>query len=140
MVTADDSYVEDLRDAASRAAGAVLLVAVDAGGEVVGTVTFCRPGSPYAELAQPGESEFRMLAVPPGQRGRGVAAALVLECLARAREAGDVAVVLSTMDVSAGAHRIYRRLGFVATPERDWQPVRDLWLRAYRCELRAVRS
>lgn len=137
MVAGDGDYADELRDAAPRAAGALLLVAVDSADEVVGTVTFCRPGSPYAELARPGEAEFRMLAVPPEHRGRGVAEALVRGCLERARAAGDHAVVLSTMDMSAGAQRIYRRLGFVATPDRDWEPVRGLWLRAYRCEVRS---
>jgi len=140
LVPPDDDYTEDLRDAAARAAAAILLVAVDDSGEVVGSVTFCRSGTPYAELARPGESEFRMLAVPPHQRGRGLAQALVLACVDQAREAGDTALVLSTMDVSRGAHRLYRRLGFVEVPDRDWEPRPGLWLRAYRRDLRVART
>lgn len=139
LVPPDDDYTEELRDAAARAANAVLLVAVGGSGGVVGSVTFCRAGTPYAELARPGEAEFRMLAVPPQHRGRGVAEALVHACADRAREAGDTAIVLSTMDVSHGAHRLYRRLGFVEVPERDWQPRPGLWLRAYRRDLRLDR-
>lgn len=138
LVAPDHDYTDELRAAADRAANAVLLVAVDTH-DVVGSVTFCRAGTPYAELAQPGESEFRMLAVPPGQRRRGAAEALVHACFDRSREAGDSAIVLSTMDLSPGAHRLYRRLGFVEVPERDWEPIPDLWLRAYRRDLRVER-
>ena len=38
-------YVDALRDACRRADEAELLVAVDAGGAVVGSVTFCPPGA-----------------------------------------------------------------------------------------------
>lgn len=103
----------------------------------MGAVTFCRSDSPYAELACAGESEFRMLAVAPQHRGRGVGAALVRACVDRARAAGDSAVVLSTLDVSAPAHRLYLRLGFRPTPDRDWEPEPGLWLRAYRLDLSA---
>lgn len=37
-----------------------------------------------------------------------------------------------------GAHRIYGRLGFVRTPERDWYPIEGLSLLTYRLEFPAV--
>jgi ribosomal protein S18 acetylase RimI-like enzyme len=128
-------YAAELADATGRAQTSTLLVAVDADDHVLGTVTFCRPGSPEAEVARPGEAEFRMLAVAPAARGRGVGEALVRACLDRAREHGDTAVVLSTQAAMRSAHRIYERFGFTRLPERDWRPVNPVLLQVYRLEL-----
>lgn len=120
----DDPYLANLRDVAARAAGAEVLVAVDRGGAVLGGVAHVVAGSAWAELAGDGEAEFRMLAVAPAARGRGVGGALVRACLDRARATeGCVRVRLSTQKSMLGAHRIYERLGFVRTPERDWSPL-----------------
>jgi ribosomal protein S18 acetylase RimI-like enzyme len=62
-----------------------------------------------------------MLAVVPAARGLGLGEALVRHCIARAREDGCRTLRLSTEPVMHAAHRIYRRLGFARTPERDWE-------------------
>ncbi|WP_156725988.1 GNAT family N-acetyltransferase [Streptomyces apocyni] len=128
---ADDPYLDRLRDVASRAAKAEVLVAVDGHGPdgtapPLGTVTFAVAGTPLAEIARPGEAEFRMLAVDPAARGRGVGEALVRACLERARAAGCTGITLSTQRSMHAAHRVYERLGFVRTPDRDWEPVPGL--------------
>lgn len=121
-----DAYLGELRDVAKRAAAAEVLVAV-AEGEVLGGVTFVPSGGPMADIARPGEAEMRMLAVAHTARGRGAGEALVRACLDRARATeGCVRVVLSTQRGMHAAHRIYERLGFVRTPERDWNPIPDL--------------
>jgi ribosomal protein S18 acetylase RimI-like enzyme len=130
LVRADSGYLVELRDAPRRARQAQLVVAAD-GGRVVGSVTFALPGSEYAELAGPGEAEFRMLVVDPAVRGRGLGALLVAECLRRAREAGAGTVRLSTAAMSAPAHRLYERLGFARTPDRDWSPAPGYLLLTY---------
>ncbi|WP_020495376.1 GNAT family N-acetyltransferase [Sciscionella marina] len=130
----DSPYNARLFDAAGRAHDAALLVAVGAEGELLGTVTYCVHGSPCAQRAEPGEAEFRMLAVEPGARGRGVGEALVRAVLDRAARDRATAVVLSTAEEMAAAHRIYERLGFLRTPERDWCPVPSVRLRTYRRE------
>lgn len=117
---ADPGYLAILADARSRAQTAEVLVAVDAAGQVVGSVTFVLPGSPWADMAGPGEAEFRMLGVLPQARGRGVARALVEACAARAVEAGARRVVLCSQVPMTPAHRLYRSVGFVRAPERDW--------------------
>lgn len=58
-----DTYLEELRNAAHRAAHTELLVVVDTAGEILGSVAFVTPGSAYTELAREGEGEFRMLGV-----------------------------------------------------------------------------
>jgi len=122
LVSAGSTYLAELRDAARRAREAELLVALD-GGRVVGSVTYAPFGSGYAQLAGPGEAEFRMLVVDPAARGRGVGERLVGECLRRARAAGADTLRLAAAQVSVAAHRLYVRLGFRRTPERDWEPV-----------------
>ncbi|MGI9156493.1 MAG: GNAT family N-acetyltransferase [Marmoricola sp.] len=134
LIPADDDYVTRLADSAGRAADAELWVATGAGA-LLGCVTFCPEGSPWRELAGPGEGEFRMLAVSPAARGRGVGDALVRRCLCRARELGFRSMVLCSMDQMSPAHRLYTRLGFQRAPEQDWSPVRDVCLWAFRRDL-----
>ncbi|MEU1127835.1 N-acetyltransferase [Streptomyces sp. NPDC005899] len=133
---ADDPYLRQLRAVGRRAAEAEVLVALGAGDELLGGVTYVGPGSPWADVAGEGEAEFRMLAVSPEARGRGAGEALVRACIDRARTAGGLTgLVLSTQPAMRGAHRIYRRLGFVRTPERDWAPLPNLPLLTFRLEL-----
>jgi len=122
----EDPYLPVLKDVAARAAAAEVLVAVD-GDRLLGGVTFVAGPGPVADIARPGEAEIRALAVAHAARGRGAGEALVRACLDRARATpGCTAVVLSSQRAMRTAHRIYERLGFVRTPERDWNPVPDL--------------
>jgi ribosomal protein S18 acetylase RimI-like enzyme len=133
---ADDPYLPRLRDVAGRAAAAEVLTAVDTDGTLLGGVTFVGSGGPWADMAGEGETEFRMLAVARAGRRRGVGEALVRACLARARETdGCVRIVLSTQSGMHAAHRIYERLGFVRSPERDWEPRPGIALMAYAMDL-----
>lgn len=140
-------YVEELRDAAARAdaPATVVLVATDSvDGRLLGGVAWCRPGSPYAEIARPGEAEFRMLAVAPDAQRRGVGRALVEACVRRSRAAGCERLVLCVVEggaeapadnASVAARAMYDRLGYRRLPERDWVPAPGLVLRAYGLEL-----
>ncbi|MEE1927657.1 hypothetical protein V1J52_05535 [Streptomyces sp. TRM 70351] len=103
-----DPCPAELRDARRRAAHTEVLVTADGRtGELLGAVAFVAEGGPFADLAGPGEGQFRMLAVRPEGRGRG---------------AGE-ALVLSRAPGTHAAHRLHTRLGFVRTPERDWEPL-----------------
>lgn len=126
-----EDYADTLADAAARFQAADLLVAVDASGEVLGSVTVVRPGTPYAEVSKPGELEFRMLSVAASARGRGVGDALVRAVIDQARAIGVERVVLSSSEKMLAAHRLYRRLGFTRLPDRDWAPLPGLNLMAY---------
>ena len=118
-----------------RARDAELYVAV-AGGEVLGCVTFCPNGSPWGEIAEPGEGEFRMLGVAASASGRGIGLALTERCLQRSRELGYHSVVLSSLPGMTTAHRMYERLGFVRTSDRDWSPAPGVLLWAYLLDLK----
>ncbi len=137
QLKSETGYADVLADVAGRAAHGEILVATDPDtGELLGAVTFVRPGSRYAELCGPGEAEFRMLAVDPAAQGRGAGAALVEACVARATELGCTALVICVRDGYAeAAHRLYRRRGFVRVPEQDWEPFPGVALLALRLSL-----
>lgn len=123
-------YEPQLRDVASRVAGAEVLVAF-LDGHLVGTVTFATSPSPWAQQSVTGEAVIRMLAVDAAVRGAGVGEALVRDCLRRAEQAGCALVRLSSQEDMTAAHRLYERLGFLRTPSFDWSPVPGMRLRTY---------
>ena len=127
-------YAMTLRAAADRAAKAELWVAADASG-LLGTVTYCPPGSVYGEIAVEGEGEFRMLAVAGRARGLGIGTTLTERCIERTRELGLRRLVMSSAVDMTTAHRIYERLGFVRLPSRDRSPIPDVDLYAFALDL-----
>ena len=133
----NERYLGHVRDAAWRARHCPILVAVDPrDGAVLGSVTYV-PGSDnrLAELAGPGEAEFRMLGVVPEGQGRGAGEALVRACIDRARASGRTGIAISTSTRMRAAHRLYERLGFRRAPDRDWSPVPGVDLLAYVLDL-----
>jgi GNAT superfamily N-acetyltransferase len=70
-------YEAEILDTATRANHAEVLVAV-ADGRVVGAVTFVGASdSQWSEWTEPGEAQFRLLAVDAGARGQGIGEQLV---------------------------------------------------------------
>jgi GNAT superfamily N-acetyltransferase len=129
-----DGYATQLADVGRRATEAEVLVAVDPG--LIGCVTFVPDaGSPWAELVEENESAIRMLAVDPPAQGRGVGRALLETCLERARWLGRDAVFLHSTPWMHAAHHLYATAGFVRVPARDWTPVPDVPLLAFRLDL-----
>jgi ribosomal protein S18 acetylase RimI-like enzyme len=132
----DSPYLDQLRATKRRALEARLLVAEDrTTGEILGTTTYCPTGSPWCEISGPDEGEFRMLAVSPTARGKGVGEALVRACLKEAVAEGKSSVVLSSSTMMAAAHRLYERLGFTRAGSRDWEPIPGFTLLAFSREV-----
>lgn len=130
----EEEYAKELEAVAERVAGAEVLVAVD--GDLVGCITFVPDAtSPMAEGVAADEAAIRMLAVDPGAQGRGVGAALVDACVERARKAGRAGLFLHSTPWMPAAHRLYLRSGFVRVPERDWLPIPEVPLLAFRLDL-----
>lgn len=123
------AYEPDLRDAASRALSATVLVAVH-DDRLVGAVTVATRLGKWAEQAVAGDAVVRMLVVDPAARRRGAGGALLAACVEAARADGCALVRLSTHDGSP-ARRLYERAGFVRVPELDWSPRAGLRLRAF---------
>jgi GNAT superfamily N-acetyltransferase len=127
-------YLDELRDVRSRAREAVVLVALSKGA-LSGSVTYVpTAGGRYAEFQDPAAAGIRMLAVAPDARGRGVGAALVRECLARARADERQRVILHTTHWMHAAHRLYEELGFSRRAELDMD-LPEVYLVAYGLEL-----
>ncbi|MGI8693604.1 MAG: GNAT family N-acetyltransferase [Geodermatophilaceae bacterium] len=132
---AGPDYQSALADVEDRARHTELIVAI-VDEKVVGSVAFARHASPYAEVtAGPDEAAFRMLAVSPATRGRGIGRALVEACVDRARAGGARRVVISTETGMLAAHRLYAAIGFRPDPARDWSPMPGVSLLCYVLEL-----
>lgn len=117
---AEPDYEAELADVASRVRTNRVFGAFE-DGQPLGCVTFIADASePHAEDLREDEASFRMLGVSPLVQGRGVGTALVQRCLAAAEEASRGGVFIYSGDWMTTAHRMYRRLGFERTPERDW--------------------
>lgn len=114
-------YAAILRRTAERAATAEVVVAVQ-GDALLGSLTYVPEPGPQGSIATGNEAEFRTLVVSDAAQGRGVGRGLVQWSVERARADGRDRLVLSTMPWMRVAHGLYERMGFVRTPDRDWQP------------------
>jgi GNAT superfamily N-acetyltransferase len=77
--------------------------------------------------------EIRMLAVMPESRGKGVAKALISECIRRAKAKGCQSIGLHTADFMKSAMKLYEQLGFERLPQFDFEPADDgIIVKAYR--------
>jgi GNAT superfamily N-acetyltransferase len=106
-------------------------------GVILGSVLLFPPAAnAYGSVAlTPDCPEVRMLAVRPEARGHGIGVALMEECASRARQAGAVALGLHTTDMMQAAVRMYERLGYVRTPEKDFAVGKGFLVKAYRLAL-----
>lgn len=104
--------------------------------EIVGSVFLYNGGSsPYPGEPLLAEPEFRLLSVRPGHRGHGIGHALVEECIRRSKIAGAKTLGLHTSVSFRDAITLYRRMGFVRAPERDFHPAEAEVVEAYRLPL-----
>jgi ribosomal protein S18 acetylase RimI-like enzyme len=104
------------------AAGEVegVYVALSPEGEIAGTACLFPSSSDHAHVAEKGEQELRLLAVPPHMRGRHVGEVLLRGCAWFAAASGATELVLSAQPTRAAARKLYERLGFERLPDRDW--------------------
>lgn len=127
-----DDYRASLADVATRAREHEVWVAEDlATGELLGTVATPRPGAHISELGRDGELDFRLLAVDPAARRRGIGALLTEHVIALARQRQLDRVVMNSGPQMTGAHALYLRLGFVRLTERETRVVHGGTLLAF---------
>ena len=127
MGTEEAGYAAVLRDVVRQASKAQILVALRRG-ELVGTVTIVPAGCPLAEVAQPGEVEFRFMAVAPHAWRQGIAQALM--AAVTDRSAGQT-LVCSVIEGNEPAAGLYLAHGFTSIPGRDHEPVPGVRLRVF---------
>jgi len=114
-----ESYLDSLRDVAGRISDGDVWVAADSDGTILGTVWIAPVGRPLSPVAEPGETDFRQLAVAPAARGRGVGEALTRHVIALAIERGSHRVIMNSGPQMLGAHALYAKIGFRRLPERE---------------------
>ncbi|WP_243075483.1 GNAT family N-acetyltransferase [Microbacterium sp. SS28] len=114
-----DSYLASLRDVEGRLAAGDVWVAVDDDGAILGTVWVAPEGRPLSPVAEPGETDFRQLAVAPAARGRGIGEALTRHVIALAEERGSHRVIMNSGPEMLGAHALYAKIGFQRLTERE---------------------
>jgi GNAT superfamily N-acetyltransferase len=109
-------------------------IVAEINGEIVGSVVLFPAKTDAYEGAvdQLDYPENRMLAVVPEARGKGAAAALVSECIKRAKLKGHQSIGLHTADYMENAVKLYTSFGFQRLPEFDFQPLDDgITVKAY---------
>lgn len=110
-------------------------IVAEINGEILGSVVlFPAKSNAYegnvAELEYP---EIRMLAVAPFARGKGIAKALISECIQRSKVKGNQSIGLHTGEFMTNAMGLYESLGFERLPEYDFEPDGDsILVKAYR--------
>jgi len=123
-------YEQRLRELGADGVGDVL-VAVDADGEIAGTVML-QPW-PHAGLVVtgPDEAEIRALAVMPRTQGEGLGKALLEAVIERARVRRVRHLVLLTQRDMVSAQHLYAKAGFSRLADRDTSPEPGNLLMAY---------
>lgn len=141
FVMEPDAWIE-LSEAIESALKSILphdrIIALE-GGKIVGSVLLFAPSAKLyggAPTNVTGEGpELRALAVSRDARGKGVARALVDECIRRARASGAKELGLHTSRSMRAARRLYDHLGFERVPERDFHPSGAEVVEGYRLKL-----
>ncbi|MGJ9381881.1 GNAT family N-acetyltransferase [Salipaludibacillus sp. CF4.18] len=114
------------------------MIVAEIHGEILGSVVlFPAKTDAYEgyveELEYP---EIRMLAVSPEARGQGVAKALILECIRRAKEKGYDTIGLHTGSFMKNAIKLYEQFGFERIPQYDFEPANDgIIVKAFRLSI-----
>ena len=136
--TVSEDYAAVLRDAAGRAGATELMVAVDADGSLVGSVTLVPPDAPreWRQTAVPGAPMMRMLAVPVEHRGRGIGRLLTQWCLDYTASNGWHSLCLHTQETMPAAQSLYASMGFVRDESLDVDVTPTVHLIGYRIAVR----
>jgi len=130
-----EGYLRNIMDVPSRLGVADLIVA-EVAGRLSGAVTFYPEASHSERESWPaGWAGVRLLAVHPEARGLGIGRALMDECLRRCRQLSVPALGLHTTELMNVARGMYERMGFVRTPDYDFEAGPGLVVMAYRLDL-----
>jgi ribosomal protein S18 acetylase RimI-like enzyme len=102
---------KNLRNIAARAEAAEFMVC-RSGNDIIGSVAYCPAGKGDPAIFKPDMASILLLAVHPQHRGEGIAKALTVECISRARTDKASSIGLFTSELMQSAQRIYWSLGF----------------------------
>lgn len=116
----------------------VELIVAELDGKIAGSVTLFPPKTDAYEgyIDELDYSEIRMLAVAPDVRGKGVASALIAECIKRTKAKGFDAIGLHTGEFMEKAIKLYERIGFERLSQYDFEPANDgIMVKAFRLSI-----
>ena len=131
----DEGYARYIGDISARVDDSLVLI-LRKNDKIVGTVTFVEDASsPMAEGLQDGEGMIRILAVDPTEQRSGYGRLLVEEVIRLAKQRSLKALFLHSTQEMVQAHKLYRSLGFLRTPQRDYRPIETVSLLAFRLPL-----
>lgn len=117
-----EEYAADIAAVARHDREGEVWVAVDVDGRMLATVTTARQGANLYELGRPGELDWRLLAVHPEARGRGLRRLLTEFVVMLAVERGLDRVVMNSGSLMTAAHALYESMGFVRLGDRENPP------------------
>ncbi|MBE4908452.1 GNAT family N-acetyltransferase [Bacillus luteolus] len=116
----------------------VELIVAEIDGKILGSVALFPPKTDAYEgfIEQLEHAEIRLLAVSPAARGKGVASALIQDCIERTKAKGYDAIGLHTGDFMESAMALYERIGFERLPKYDFEPANDgIIVKAFRLKI-----
>lgn len=115
------AYGRELRDVRGRLGTCTVLVAERAD-SLIGSVTLVRDAAHDGHPWPTGGAVLRLLAVEPAARRTGVGRLLLQGCLDSARRSEVSYLGLHTAPSMRPAQALYEDVGFVRTPEHDFDP------------------
>ncbi len=124
-------FAQDIANVSGRMSNGEIIVAADAGGRIVGTVTVFRDW----RGAQEGTLALRLLAVPPAERNSGVGSALLDWAVEQARQDGKARVILTALQAMDAMREMVDRKGFVRATGLDHEPAPGVRVEGYSLEL-----
>lgn len=101
-----------------------LIVAVSAEGIIEGAVVYFSDMSSYGSggsaTAEKNASGFRLLAVAPEARGRGIGRLLTTACIEKARKDKNEQLIIHSTDFMKVAWKMYEKMGFMRSEDLDF--------------------
>ena len=101
-----------------------LIIVESQKGKIVGAVLYFSDmknyGSGGTATQIKNTSGFRLLAVDPNQRGRGLGKILINECINRAKKLGQKQIVIHSTKSMKIARAMYKKIGFVRYKDIDF--------------------
>jgi len=102
---------KNLRNIKERAEVAKFII-YSSGNDIIGSVAYCPAGKGDPAIFKPDIASILLLAVHPQHRGKGIAKALTIECITKAKKDKASSIGLFTSELMQSAQRLYQSLGF----------------------------
>jgi GNAT superfamily N-acetyltransferase len=103
--------------------GTELLVATSSEGKIAGAVVYFADLKYYGSggtATQERGSGFRLLAVDPKERGKGIGKLLTVECINKAKQNNAGQLIIHTTMAMQPAWKMYEQLGFKRSKDLDF--------------------